>query len=67
MRDGIVVAGHVGTWYVIDEAEYDGRLLYLLEHEEYGDEAACVIIDSTGALVLEDVWNGFEDYEDMVA
>jgi hypothetical protein len=64
MKDGIKVAGHVGTWYVIDEAEYDGKMLYLLEHEEYGDEAASVIIDAAGNLVLEDVWNGFSDYEE---
>jgi hypothetical protein len=63
-RDGIVVAGHRGTWYVIDEAVYDGKTVYLLEHETYGDEAACVIVDADGKLVLEDVWNGFEDYED---
>lgn len=59
-RDGIRVAGHIGTWYVIDEQ--DG--LFLLEHEKYGDEAACVIVDGEGNLVLEDVWNGFEDYEE---
>lgn len=59
-REGIKVKGHVGTWYVIDER--DG--LYLLEHETYGDEAACVIIDGEGNLVMEDVWNGFDDYDE---
>lgn len=63
-RDGIKVEGHRGTWYVIDEAVYDGRKLYLLEHEDYGDEAASVIIDENGDLVLEDVWNGWLDYEE---
>lgn len=38
--------------------------LFLLEHEEYGDEAACVIVDEDGNLVLEDVYNGFSDLED---
>jgi hypothetical protein len=65
-KEGIRVEGHRGTWYVIDEAEYDGRKLYLLEHERYGDEAACVIVDEGGNLILEDVWNGFEDYEDSI-
>lgn len=62
--DHIRVAGHRGTWYVIDEMEANGRRLFLLEHETYGDEAACVIVDEAGALVLEDVWNGFDDLED---
>ena len=64
-REGIRVEGHVGTWYVIDEWEERG--LFLLEHEKYGDEAACVIVDSEGNLVMEDVWNGFEDYEEVFA
>lgn len=38
--------------------------LFLLEHEEYGDKAASIIVDEAGRLVLEDVWNGFEDLED---
>ena len=65
--DGITVEGHTGTWYAID-AEVIGDVKYfLLEHEEHGDEAACVIIDSDGKLVLEDVWNGFDDLMDSVA
>lgn len=59
-KSGIKVAGHRGTWYVIDE---EGGL-YLLEHETYGDEAACVIVDEEGNLIQEDVWNGFNDLEE---
>lgn len=33
--------------------------LFLMEHDEYGDETACVIVDSNGKLLAEDVWNGF--------
>jgi hypothetical protein len=65
-KEGIRVEGHCGTWYVIAEEVYDGKTLYLLEHEQYGDEAACVIVDDEGNLVLDDVWNGFEDYEDCI-
>lgn len=72
----IKVEGHGGTWYVIDEGSFvltpdtpDGPQtirahLFLLEHEKYGDEAACVIVDEAGRLVLEDVWNGFGDLEE---
>ena len=62
-REGIRVAGHRGTWYVIDELPEQG--LFLLEHETYGDEAACVIVNAAGELVLEDVWNGFDDLEEV--
>ncbi len=61
MEDNISVKGHIGTWYVIDTTEIEGKTYKLLEHEEYGDEAACIIIDSEGKLVLDDVWNGFDD------
>ena len=27
----------------------------------YGDEAACIIVDERGKLVLDDVYNGFDD------
>ena len=68
--DGIRVEGHVGTWYVIDVTDdfregCDGRL-FLLEHERYGDEAACLIVDDDFRLVLDDVWNGFDDLEEAL-
>lgn len=75
--DHIRVEGHIGTWYVIGEGDFiltpdtDGGQpltihahLFLLEHEQYGDEAARVIVDDSGSLILEDVWNGFGDLEE---
>lgn len=65
--DNITVEGHVGTWYAIDETEVGGEKFFLLEHEEYGDEAACVAVNEHGKLVAEDLWNGFdEDFQDAV-
>ena len=65
--DHITVEGHVGTWYVVDETEVGGEKFFLLEHEEYGDEAACVAVNEQGKLVAEDLWNGFdEDFQDAV-
>ena len=65
--DHISIDGHIGTWYVIDEgrfkapgARYPVRC-YLLEHETYGDEAAALIVSACGVVLLDDVWNGFED------
>lgn len=63
----ITVEGHIGTWYTIDETEVNGEKFFLLEHEEYGDEAACVAVNEQGKLVAEDLWNGFdEDFQDAV-
>lgn len=75
--DHIKVEGHTGTWYVIDEGVFEltpdtpageaitlHARLFLLEHEKYGDEAACVIVDENGKLLLDDVYNGFDDLED---
>ena len=59
--DHIRVAGHRGTWYVIDEMEVNGEKFFLLEHETWGDEAASVVVNQHGELVEEDVWNGFDD------
>ena len=64
LLEGIRVESHVGTWYSISHKVYDGEIYFLLEHEEYGDEAANIIIDIDGYVVLEGVRNGFDDLED---
>jgi hypothetical protein len=64
---GVKVEGHRGTWYTIATETFGlgGMLapepLYLMEHETYGDEAPCVIINLKGELVMENVHNGFDD------
>lgn len=63
---GITVKGHEGTWYVIDKAMVDGKVRYLLESEDFGDEAASIIVDPMGSLILEDVCNGFDDLADTI-
>ena len=57
---GIAIDGHIGTWHTIDSQKIDGKDYFLMEHEKYGDEVACVIVDSTGKVAAEDVWNGFD-------
>jgi len=71
----IKIEGHRGTWYVIDEARLElttdvsGKPVtipvhgFLLEHETCGDEAPGLIVDENGTILLEDVYNGFEDLE----
>lgn len=63
--DGIKVAGHRGTWHVIETEKYKGRTYHLLEHDTYGDIAPCVIVDVKGRLILEDVYNGFLDLYEL--
>jgi len=65
--DHIRIEGHVGTWYVISEKDNTrfGKL-FLLEHETYGDDAACLIVDETGEVIVDEVWNGFRDYEEWL-
>lgn len=62
-KSNIKIYGHTGTWYVIDESVYKNEPVFLLEHEEYGDEAACLIVKEDLTMLLEDVWNGFDDLE----
>ena len=59
---GLVVSGHVGTWHTIDHMEVDGHTFFLMEHDTYGDEAACLIVDEHGKLSLSDVYDGFDEH-----
>jgi tRNA U54 and U55 pseudouridine synthase Pus10 len=51
---------------VIGHEAIHGAEYFLLEHEKYGDEAAGVIVDSSGKVVCEDVQNGFDDLADCL-
>lgn len=62
-KDSIEIEDHKGKWYVIDEIYFKGKKVYLLEHETYGDETACLIIDDNFNVLLDDVWNGFNDLD----
>jgi len=63
-KEGIKIDGHVGSWYVVDEDVLDGRGIYLLEHEQYGDMAAGLIVDAELNVLADDVWNGFDDLDE---
>lgn len=63
--DEIRIDGWRGKWHVIDIKKYDGRDLALLEHSTYGGETEGLIVDArTHEVILDDVWNGWTDYED---
>lgn len=56
---GLAVVGHFGTWHAIDTKKISGQDVYLMEHDEFSSEVAAVIVDGTGKVVAEDIWNGF--------
>lgn len=63
--ENIEIKEYFGRWYEIDRMEHETRgTLYLMEHEEFGDEAPCVIIDGDYNAILDDVYNGFLDIEE---
>lgn len=59
-KEGIKVAGHTGTWYEIDRLNG----MYLMESEQWGDESECLIINEDNELLMDDIWNGWEDWEE---
>ena len=67
----VKIEDHIGTWYNITEGRKfningEDKVLYLFEHEKYGDEAAHVIATAEGELFVENVWNGWADFKEYV-
>lgn len=66
MQDNnIKIKGYKGTWYVIGKTIHNMKEVYLLEHEQYGDETPSLIVDNELNVILDDVYNGFNDLYDM--
>lgn len=63
-KEGIVLEGYEGTWYVINEEYFNGRKLYLLESEDLGEEVPFIIVDEEKNVILEEAWNGFDDLDE---
>lgn len=56
--DNITVKGHMGTWYVvaaesIKDMNGTRKMVFALEHEEFGDEANPLFVDSKGNELVE--------------
>lgn len=62
-KDNIKISGHIGSWHIIGEKYFQGKKVYLLEHETYGEDAASLIIDTDLNVIMDDVWNGFSDLD----
>ena len=57
---GFIANGHFGTWRTVEAKEISGELFYRMEHEEYGDSVASIIVSQEGELVAEDLEHGFD-------
>ena len=62
--DALIIDGYEGTWYVVDTETVDGKEIFLLENEEYGDETFGIIIDKDRNVLVDEAWNGFSDYHE---
>lgn len=60
-KSGIKVQGHRGTWYVLKETFHRSAQVYLVESEQWGDEAAALIIDGNGDVIFDEVYDGVLD------
>ena len=60
----LIIDGYEGTWYVVDTEIVDGKEIFLLENEEYGDETFGIIIDKDRNVLVDEAWNGFADYHE---
>ena len=62
----VKVAGHRGEWSQIAAETFTIRndkpeTLFLMEHDTYGEEAACIVVDREGLLIANDCQDGFDD------
>ena len=60
-KDGVTIKGHTGTWHVIDQAQIDDIEYRLFEPDTYGDAVGCVITNIRNEVVLDNVFNSFDD------
>lgn len=55
------IEGYSGNWRVTDYIIIDGKQFYLLEHQEFREQAARIILDSYGKYVTETGIRGFDE------
>ena len=69
-KNNIKLKGYGDTFYVISDTVMDikGTLkrVYLLESEVWGDEVPCIIIDGDYNVIMNTVYNGFDDLNDFL-
>jgi hypothetical protein len=66
IKDSIRIKCYKGTWYVIDRTTRNNKEYFLLESEIWGDDVPCIIVDENNKVVMDDVHNGFTDFDEML-
>lgn len=59
--EGFRIEGRGGTWMAADEIVIDGRQFFLMQHEQYQNQAAFAVVDGNGKQVAEDTKTGFDE------
>lgn len=54
------IEGKAGSWLAFDSITVGGKNFFLTEHEKYGKEAAWIVVDRGGNLVVDHVCHGFD-------
>lgn len=55
------IEGKAGSWLAYDSIIIDGKEFFLMEHMEYGRNAAYVILDEAGTVVEDNNKKGFDE------
>lgn len=53
--------GKEGRWLAFDNLVVEGKEFFLMEHTTYGKNAAWVVVDGTGKLIVDQVTAGFDE------
>jgi len=65
-KQGIKINGMTNKWSAIENNNYNGHTLYLMENDTYGDETEYVIIDEDNHIVIDSVYNGWLDLDEAL-
>jgi hypothetical protein len=60
-KDKIKIEGYIGTWHIIETSWFHCMKVALLEHDKYGDETPCLIVNEHLDIIMDEVYNGFSD------
>lgn len=59
--NGIILKNVTGTWYEIDRREVFGKIVILLESEQYGEDVPAIAVDENCNILFLDIWNGIDE------
>ena len=55
------IDGKNGNWMATDTIIIDGKQFYLMEHQNYGNQARGVILDAYGKMIIEECEQEFDE------